>query len=105
MREPKEQRKFERFTLRLPTTIEAVGLEQEKETFDLMSRDVSAGGAFFPTERSIPQDTKVKLRLTLLSETVKEMTGTQGFLEIEGTVVRTGPNGIAVCFDENYDHI
>ena len=100
MREPKEQRKFERFTLRLPTTIEAVGLEQEKETFDLMSR-----GAFFPTERSIPQDTKVKLRLTLSSETVKEMTGTQGFLEIEGTVVRTGPNGIAVCFDENYDHI
>ena len=100
-----EQRKFERFTLRLPTTIETVGTGQEEETFDLLSRDVSAGGAFFPTDKTIPKDTKVKLRLTLLSETLKELTGTQGFLEIGGTVVRTGPNGMAVWFDENYDLI
>ena len=49
-----------------------------------MSKDVSAGGAFFPTDKTIPKDTKVKLRLTLSSETVKELTDTQGFLLIEG---------------------
>jgi len=100
-----EQREFERFTLRLPTIAETTGTGQEEETFDLLSRDVSAGGAFFPTDKTIPKDTKVKLRLTLSSETVKELTGTQGFLEIGGTVVRTGPNGMAICFDENYDLI
>ena len=67
------------------------------------TRDVSAGGAFFPTDKTIPKDTKVKLRMTLSSETLKELTGTQGVLEIEGTVVRTGPNGMAIRFDENYD--
>lgn len=100
-----EQRKFERFTLRLPTTIETDGPEQEKETFDLLTKDVSAGGAFFTTNKPFPKDTQVKLRLILLNETVKELTGTQGCLELEGTVVRTGPNGMAICFDENYDLI
>ena len=100
-----EQRKFERFTLELPAVIEMVSPEQKKQTFYLLSRDVCAGGAFFPTDKTIPKDTKVKLRLTLSSETVKELTGTQGFLEIGGTVVRTGPNGMAICFDENYDLI
>ena len=100
-----EQRKFERFTLRLHTTIETVGPEQEKETFDLVSKDVCAGGAFYPTDKIIRKGTKIKLRLTLSSETLKELTGTQGFLEIGGTVVRTGPNGMAICFDENYDFI
>jgi hypothetical protein len=85
--------------------VETVGTGQEEETFDLLSRDVSAGGAFFPTDKTIPKDTKVKLRLTLSSERVKELTGTQGFLEIRGTVLRTGPNGMAICFDENYDLI
>ena len=85
--------------------VETVGTGQEEETFDLLSRDVSAGGAFFPTDKTIPKDTKVKLKLTLSSETVKELTGTQGLLEIGGTVVRTGPNGVAVCFDDNYDLI
>jgi len=100
-----EQRKFERFTLRLPSIVETVGTGQEEETFDLVSKDVCAGGAFYPTDKIIRKGTKVKLRLTLSSETLKELTGTQGFLEIGGTVVRTAPNGIAICFDENYDPI
>ena len=100
-----EQRKFERFTLRLPTTIETVGPEQVKETFDLLSRDVSASGAFFPTNKPFQKDTQVKLKLILFNEKIKELIGTQGCLEIEGTVVRSGPNEMAICFDENYDLI
>lgn len=100
-----EQRKFKRFTLRLPTKIETVGPKQEKRTFNLLTRDVSAGGAFFFTDKPIPKGAQVKLELILSNDTIKALTGAQGCLKVGGTVVRTGPAMMAIRFDENYDFV
>ena len=101
----RERRKFERFSLRLPTKIEVVSPEQKRDTFELLTSDVSAGGAFFPTNEPLPTNTQVQLRLILLNEMIRELTGAQGCMMLEGVVVRSGPTGMAIYFDENYDAV
>ena len=100
-----EKRKFERFSLGLPTKIEVVSPQQERETFEFFTSDVSASGAFFPTNEPFPTGTQVQLRLSLLSAIIRKLTGTQGSLEIEGKVIRSDPSGMAIYFDENYDSV
>ena len=101
----KERRKFERFSLGLPAKIEVLNPQRERETCELLTRDVSAGGAFFLTDEPFPTGTQVQLRLSLFSEIIRELTGTQGSLRIEGKVIRSGPSGMAIYFDENYDTV
>ena len=101
----KERRRFERFSLGLLARIEVVSPQQERDTLELFTSDVSAGGAFFPTNEPFPTGTQVHLRLRLLSAIIKELTGTEGSLRLEGKVIRSGSSGMAIYFDENYDTV
>jgi c-di-GMP-binding flagellar brake protein YcgR len=98
-----ERRKFTRFSLQLPTRIKTLSPELEKQSFDLQTYDVSAGGAFFQTAQPIPEGTRVQLRLSLESDILKVQTGRRGFIIVKGTVVRCDPSGMAICFDEDYE--
>ncbi len=97
----KERRKYERFALRLPGKIEVIG-SAKHEVLDVVTCDASAGGAFFDTAEPIAQGARVRLKLTLASKTLKELTGTQGLIEVGGTVVRSTPKGMAICFGEEH---
>ena len=101
----RERRKFERFSLGLPTRIEVVSPQQKNETFELLTSDVSAGGAFFPTNKPFPTGTQVQLRLILLNEIIRELTGAQGCVRLVGKVIRSNLTGMAIYFDENYDAV
>jgi len=70
-----------------------------RQISDLITSDISAGGAFFPDAEVIPEGTPVRLTLTVASEKLKELTGAQSLIKVEGTVVRIEPAGIAICFD------
>ena len=96
-----ERRKYERFDLRLPGKIEMVTLGKP-EVFGAVTRDVSAGGAFFHTAEPVPEGVRVKLIMILSSEKLKELTSAECLIKIGGTVVRSGPKGMAIGFDENY---
>ena len=100
-----ERRKFERFSLRLPAKIEVVSPQQERETLELFTSDVSASGAFFPTNEPLPTGAQVQLRLSLLSAIIRKLTGAQGCVMLEGKVIRSGPSGMAIYFDENYNSV
>jgi hypothetical protein len=100
-----ERRKFERFALELPARIEIARLGEDRETFDLLTSNVSAGGAFFSKKLAITSGTRVRLYLTVSSETLKEETGAQGCVRLSGTVVRTEPKGTAIRFDEDYQFL
>jgi hypothetical protein len=95
-----ERRKLERFILVLPTTIEIV----EPNSFvteissEYLTRDVSSGGAFFLTPDSIPVGTRVKAEMTLKAETLRTRSGFPR-MKTRGYVVRTEPDGMAVCFN------
>jgi len=60
-------------------------------------------GGFFHTAEPIPEGAGVKVRLVVGSERIKEMTGGgQGLIKVGGTVVRSSPIGMAICFEEKY---
>jgi hypothetical protein len=93
-----DRRTYERFTLMLPARMEMV-ISGRKQIFDLKTSNVSAGGAFLNTSNQIPEGTRLQLKLTIPCEKIKELTGAQSYIEVEGIVVRCTPDGVAICFD------
>ena len=93
-----ERREYERFQLALPARLE-IATSVKKEIFDAQTRDISAGGAFLNTTEAIPEGTRFRIELTISSEKIKELTGAQSCIEAEGVVVRSTPEGVAICFD------
>jgi hypothetical protein len=99
----KERRRVQRFDLQLPARIETIPRRPDHApvALNLTTRDISAFGAFFPSERLFEEGTRVKVDLTLVpakpSSPVKPT-----LLNISGTVLRKGPEGIAMMFDERY---
>ena len=96
----RERRKFERFDLRLPGTIEVLTLHGT-DIIDFLSNDISMGGSYIHANVTVPEGTHVRLNLTVHSERLAELTGTQGRMTVDGTVVRCTSAGIAVCFGED----
>jgi len=98
-----EQREFERFDLELPTRVEVETSGRENEIFSLKTSNVSAGGAFFHTERPLSEGTRLRLNLILVVEKLKKLTGSQCHIKVNGTVVRFEEKGMAIRFQRNYE--
>ena len=94
----KERRAYERYTLRLPARLETIN-PGKAEVFELQTADVSLMGAFLRTTDPIPEGTRFRITLIIPSNRIKELTGTQGSIEVCGTVIRCTPKGVAICFD------
>ncbi len=94
----KEQRRYERFQLELPARVET-NKSGKKEIFELYIKDISAAGVLLlGTEGQFSEGTRCQLELIVSSEKIKELTGMQGLIKVEGTVVRSTPDGVAICF-------
>ena len=85
------RRKLERFDLRLPAKVGAIG--RGKELQHLMTRNVSADGAFFESISPFSKNTSVRA-------VVKLPNGAE--IKVDGLVLRSEPTGMAICFDEGY---
>ena len=96
-----ERRKYERFGLRLPGKIEVIA-SRKQEILDVLTNDISACGGFFHSAKPVPEEAQVKIELIVDSERLEELTGSQGLIRVEGTVVRSGLKGMAICFHENH---
>ena len=95
----KERRTYERFQLSLPARLE-LNSSKRTEIFELQTQDISAAGALLVgTTEQFPAGTRCHLELIVASERIKELTGVQGLIKIEGTIVRSTPDGVAICFD------
>ena len=94
-----EQRKHERFQLELPARLE-MNSSERTEIFELQTRNISAAGALLSGNTGqFPIGTRCQLEMIVASERIKELTGVQGLIKIEGTIVRSTPDGVAICFD------
>ena len=93
----KEKRKYERFDLRLSGKIVADG-SGHGEVLDVVTHDVSAGGAHFHTTRPMAEGAQLNLVLTVTSKKLQELSSAQGLLKAEGAVVRCTVEGTAICF-------
>jgi hypothetical protein len=95
----KDRRKYERLQLELPARLEINSLRRA-QIFELRTRDISAAGTLLlGTTEQLPAGTRCHLELLVASERIKELTGVQGLIKIEGTVVRSTPDGVVICFD------
>lgn len=97
----KQRRQYERFVIALPTDIAAYN-SPVKRVLHCVTADVSAGGAFFATAEPIAKGSLLRIRALLSNKRVEQLTGVQGQLEIEGTVLRSSSEGFAVCFKNQY---
>jgi hypothetical protein len=94
----KERRKYQRFQLALPAKMKTI-TAGKKEVIDLETDDISACGAFLQTTEEFSEGTRCQLEMTVPSDRIKELTGAQSLIKVEGTVVRSTPAGVAICFN------
>jgi len=102
--EAQEQRKCERFNLNIPAKIETVisGEAKDKETINLLTKDICSGGAFFHSAQTLPEGTEVKVDFVLDINKLKKLTENRAYIKIKGKVLRSGSEGMAICFHNNY---
>jgi hypothetical protein len=94
----KDRRRHERFQLELSARLE-INFPQRAGIFELRTRNISAAGTLLATTEQFVEGTHCHLELVVTSERIKELTGVQGLIKIEGTIVRSTPDGVAICFD------
>ena len=51
------------------------------------------------TEEGFALGARCQLELTVTSKKIRELTGSQSLIKVEGTVVRSTADGVAICFD------
>ena len=59
----KEKRRLERFDLKMPAKIESTTSDQEEKLLDLLTSNISSGGAFFHTTQPLREGSQVKIDL------------------------------------------
>ena len=99
----REKRKLKRFDLRAPANIEIAseGPVNQKEIINLWTKNICAGGAFFPTRKPLVEGTLVKINV-MLDKRLKDLTGKLAYVILGGRVLRSEPGGMAICFHENF---
>ncbi len=100
-----EKRKFERFNVNVPARIEISAEEGQREIIDLETDSLSAGGVSLRFARSVPVGCPVKVEVVLKFEQLKTPADPEGIVVIAATgrVLRSGPSGMAIRFNEDYD--
>ncbi len=99
-----ERRRLERFELAVPASLQVISGtgDREQEFINLLTKNVCAGGAYFYTDHPLPENTLVKIDLVLSIERLKKIKGKQAQIKVKGQVIRSEPNGMAICFDPEY---
>ncbi len=100
----KERRQIERLEMQTPARIEVVAKGGNKISLQAETKDISSRGAFFITENPIEKDAKLDIELILSMEKLQKLLdGNQQIkIQIQGTVIRNDPDGIAVSFGRKY---
>ncbi|UCD30916.1 MAG: PilZ domain-containing protein [Desulfobacterales bacterium] len=95
-----DRRQCKRYPAALPATVEAI-MSDGNKLFDVETKDLSAESAFIYNKETplLPEETRFILNLTIPRESVCELTDLKCFIELEGGMVRSTPEGMAIRFD------
>lgn len=97
-----ERREFERFDLKVQAGVMGDPNRRKPGGITFNSRNISAGGAFFLTDKPLPEGKKVQLTLVLGIEKLRKFIDSKCQIKVNGTVVRSENGGMAICFHPNY---
>lgn len=100
----KDKRRLERFDLHIPATIEFMNVDYKEKLLNLLTTNICSGGAYFHTAQPLPQGTQVKIDLFLPLDKLRKLREEhkQAYIKVTGKVLRSESEGMAICFDENY---
>ena len=90
------RRRIERFSMSIPSKVSSIMHDYSDQ--ELTTTNISAGGVFFETGQTYPVGTEVTLNISLDFGGMKAGQSQSRF-RVEGTVVRTETNGMAISFD------
>jgi hypothetical protein len=97
-----DRRKMERFDLKLPARIFWTGKDKEKESIELMTCNVCAGGAFFKTQNPLSIGTNVKIKIMLPLDKFKDVRFKRSYIHVSGSVIRTDHQSMTIRFDRKF---
>jgi len=97
-----ERRKMERFTLQLLARVSVRGEDQDQPAIEILTKNVSAGGAFIHTPGPLSVGTQLNIEVLLPIGEIKKVKGEMAFIKVSGSVIRTDEKGMAISFDEDY---
>ena len=95
-----DRRKYERFEIGLPARMETI-FSYKKHVFDVVTRNISASGAFVSTNSPFSEGLSIKMTITNQNKRIAELTGSHSLIECEGYIVRSTPTGIGICFNKD----
>jgi len=99
-----EKRQQERYSLRAPVHLKKEdGFEQVTEGF--LTKDISSKGVYIESDNaSLVPGEKIHLEVTLTIDKLKELfdCSEKIILKVDGSVVRSMKEGIAIEFDRKY---
>jgi hypothetical protein len=91
-----------RFSMELPAWISVLYASEQTKSFEAVTRDVSADGAFIHTDQPLPVGTDIEMNLILPLDIPSNKGNIRSRIDVSGSVVRTESQGMAVCFDKKY---
>ena len=93
-----------RFDLEIAATIELLTPGQERELLNLLTSNICSGGAYFHTTQPLPEGSRVKVDLDLPLDRLERLKEgyRQAYIKVTGEVLRSESEGMAICFDEDY---
>ncbi len=110
-----EQRLHERFAMQLPVRVTLIGGPAGSITdSELITANISSGGAFILTDHPLPVASRVsleflisivdlrRLRFVLSLDGLRRSTGKPAWVQATGVVIRHQEDGMAVIFDNDY---
>jgi hypothetical protein len=104
-----EKRGLKRFDLEIPARIRVTSSERKERALDLLTTDISSGGAYFHTSQPLSEGTDVKIDLILpLDKLIKRLEKGEkdykhAYIRISGKVLRTESRGMAIIFGQDYE--
>jgi len=92
---------MQRFTLEVPARI-SFAVNPQQKWIELLTSNISAGGAFFKTDDPLPVGTELTMEVLLPLNGIKKVKGEKSSVKLTGSIIRSEEKGMAVCFDEEY---
>lgn len=97
-----ERRSLERFKLQLLSRLKVRGKEKDRRAIELLTRDVSAGGAFINTPQPLEVGTRIEMDLIIRMDRFGDQDDHAAIVNLTGIIIRADDNGMAICFDDNF---
>ncbi len=100
-----DKRKFERFNIEAPIRIKILSPGDKNDKLVFQTKNVSAGGVFIGTKQPLHEGTEIKIEIFLLNKEAQDLGDADkgDVIIVTGQVLRSGADGMAVCFNEDYD--